>query len=153
ARERRDLAVPQALETETAEHATHRRLEVVPARVLELVLRLGIALEELLVTASQARLELAHLALEISQMRGRSKGMLFHRPDRIREDLLLHETDARTAREGHVACVGRFEAGSDAEQGGLPYTIRTDEPDPIAVREAEGDVGEDKPLAEALCDR
>jgi hypothetical protein len=61
----------------------------------------------------------------------------FHGPNRVGKDLLLHETDARPASESDIPGVGRFEAGRYAQQRGLPYSVRPDEPDAIAVRKAE----------------
>src|SRR5207247_6087063 len=85
-------------------------------------------------------------------MRGRSERVPFHGPDCICNDLLLHEADARAASDGYIPGVSRFEAGGNPEQRGLPHSVRPDEPDTIAVREAEGDVAEHEPLAKALRD-
>jgi hypothetical protein len=86
-------------------------------------------------------------------MYGRFECVRFHGPNRVGKDLLLHETDARPASESDIPGVGRFEAGRYAQQGGLAHSVRPYEADPIAVCEAERDIAEDKPLAEALRDR
>ena len=152
ARKRRDLAVPQTGETKPAENTPYCRFEVVAARVLELMLHFGIALEELSVTASQPGFDLAHLALELPEMHGRSERMVSHGPKCAGKDLLLHETDARAASESDISGVGRFKPGRDPEQRRLADAVGTDEPDSVAVREAERDIAEHEPLAEAFRD-
>jgi hypothetical protein len=121
--------------------------------VLELVLHLGIPLEELLVTGSETRLEFAHLGLELAEVRGRTARVLLDRPGRIGEDLLLHEPDARPASDRDVPGIGRLEPGGDTQQRRLAHAVRTDETHTIAVRQAKRDVAEDKALPEALRDR
>src|SRR2546428_7977451 len=75
--QRRYVAVAERIEAESAEYATDRGLEVISAGVLELVLRLGVALEQLLVTASEPWLRLPPLPFEPAQMPGRAAGLLF----------------------------------------------------------------------------
>ena len=79
--------------------------------------------------------------------------MLLDRASGLEKDLLLHEPDARSAGDGDVASVSRVESGRDAQQGRLPYAVRPDETDAVAVRESEGHLAEHKALAEALRDR
>ena len=117
------------------------------------MLRLGIALEELLVTSSETRLELMHLGFELAEMRRRSARVLFDRSGRFEQNLLLHESDPGAASQGDISGVSRFQAGGDAHQGGLPHPVRPDETDTVTVREPEGHLAENEPLAKALGDR
>src|SRR6059036_943318 len=85
-------------------------------------------------------------------MRRRAARVLLDCPGRMGEDLLLHEPDARAARDRDVPCVRRFETRGDAEQGGLPHPVRPDETDAVTVREPERHLAEDEALAEAFRD-
>src|SRR5438093_7000705 len=86
-------------------------------------------------------------------MRRRAARVLLDCPGRMGEDLLLHEPDARAARDRDVPCVRRFETGRDAEQGGLPHPVGSDQSDTITVCETERDIAEHESLAEPLRDR
>ena len=86
-------------------------------------------------------------------MRGGAAGMLFDGPRAPGQQLLFEEADARPPRDRDVSRVGRLEAGGDAKERGLPHSVGSHEPDAVAARETEGDLGEDEPLAEALRDR
>ena len=121
--------------------------------MLELVLRLGIALEQLLVAAAETGLQLAHFSLELAQMRGGSVRVLLYRPGGVRQNLLLHETDARSAGDRNVPAVRGFKTGCDSQQGCLSDPIRADEADAIAVGEPERDVAKHEALAETFRDR
>ena len=143
----------EAVQTEPAKNAPERRLEVIPARMLETVLHVGVPLQQLSVTRAEAGLERTHLGFELAKVCSRATGVLFHVARRIGQQLLLQEPDARPARERDVAGVCGLEAGDDAEQRRLAHAVRPHEADPIAVREPERDVAEDEPFAESLRDR
>ena len=43
---------------------------------------------------------------------------------------------------GHAAGIGQFQPGQDAQQGGLPAAVRTDQAQAFPGRDAEGDIAE-----------
>ena len=139
-RERRDLAIDETAEAEPAKDPPERRLEVVPARVLEVMLGIGIAFERRRIAARDLLLETPQLALELTEMRGRATRVLDDRARRILEELLPQETDPGAARERDGAAVGRIETGRDAQQRGLPRPIRTDKADAVTLADPERDV-------------
>ena len=53
-------------------------------------------------------------------------------------------------RSGPGAGVGLLEAGEDAQQRGLAGPVGADQPDALAGAQVEGQVGEQRPWAEAL---
>src|SRR5712691_3831800 len=121
--------ITERVEAKASEHPAYGRLEVVPAGVLELMLRLRIPFEEVLVAASEAWLELVHLGFELAQVGGRSESVLLDRPGRVGEDLLLHEPNAGTASQGDIPRVRRLESRRDAQQCRLPHPVRPDKTD------------------------
>src|SRR5213593_4843797 len=86
-------------------------------------------------------------------MRRRAARVLLDCPGRMGEDLLLHEPDARAARDRDVPGVRRFEAGGDPQQRRLSYPVRPDEAHAVPAGEPERHVAEHEPLAETLRDR
>jgi len=153
ARECRDLAVDKLHQPEPGEDASQRRLEVVPAGVLEVMLQIGIARERRRIGIAEAMLQLAQLVLELAQMRGRAARVLVHGAGRGLEQLLAEEADARAAGVRNVAGVGLVEAGRDAEQRRLTRAVGADESDAVALREAEGHVLQQLAIREPAADR
>src|SRR5438552_11231370 len=139
-RERSERAIDEPAEAAPAKDPPERRLEVVPARVLEVMLRIGIAFERRRIAARDLVLETPQLALELTEMRGRATRVLDDRARRILEELLPQEADPGAARERDGAAVGRIETGRDAQQRGLPRPIRADEADAVALADPERDV-------------
>jgi len=153
ARERCHLPLAQGLEPEAPEDSPYGCLEVISTAVLELMLSFGVPLQELLVSSPQTRLELVHLGLEFPQVRRRAARVLVDGAGRLEEDLLLHKANARAASERDISSVGRVEPCSDAQQRGLPHSVRPDQTDAVPVSEPERHVAEHEALAETLRDR
>ena len=66
-------------------------------------------------------------------MGGRPARVGLDGPVHVDEQLLLQETDARAAREGHRTAVGRIETDDDPQERRLPGAVGTDEAGPITV--------------------
>src|SRR5712692_9462758 len=147
-RERGDLAIDQTAEAQSAQDPRERRLEVVPARVLEVMLRVGVPLERLGLARRDLGFETLQLALELTQMRGRAARVLDHCARRVLEDLLPQEADPGTAGQGDRAAIGRVEARRDPQQRRLPRPVRPDQANAVALADPEGDVFQDLALAE-----
>ena len=64
--------------------------------------------------------------------------------------VLRHVAEARPAAERAAAAVRRLEPREDAEQGGLARAVGTDEPDAVALGEAERELLEERRGAEGL---
>src|SRR5438034_7418333 len=75
-RERGDLPVHELDEPEPREDTPQRRLEVIAAGVVEVMLQVGIAGERLGIGVAKAMLHLAELVLELAQVRGRAARVL-----------------------------------------------------------------------------
>src|SRR5439155_21221618 len=148
-----DPPLAQRLEPEAAEASPYGCLEVISAAVLELMLSFGIPLQELLVSSPQTRLEPVHLGFELTQVRRRATRVLIDGAGRLEEDLLLHKANARAASKRDIPGVGRVEPRGNAQQRGLPHSVRPDQSHTVPVREPERDVAEHEPLPETLCDR
>ena len=81
--------------------------------MLEVVLRVGVPLEQILVTARELVLHLSQRLFQLGEMRSRAAGMLLDRAVHVDEELLLQEADARAVRERDRPAVGRVETGDD----------------------------------------
>src|SRR5207245_5196304 len=111
--ERAHVAVGELGESQAAEDATDRGVEVVATGVLESMLRVCVPLHHLGIPGRELGLERAKLGLDLAQMRGGAARVLRDRALGRAEQLLLEEADARPARAGHVARVRRLQAGRD----------------------------------------
>ena len=147
--ERADLAVAQGVEAEAREHPSERRLEVISAGVVVVVLRIRVALEQLRIAGRELVLHRAELLLERCEVRRRTPGMLLDRAVDVDEQLLLQESDARAAGERDRSAVRRVETGNDPKQRRFAGAVRSDEARAVTAREAEADVAEQDAIGEA----
>ena len=66
------------------------------------------------------------------------------------DGFLLEVADTGAAREEHLAAIGVFLPGDDAEHGGFACAVRTDQRQAVMILKLEGDVGEQRSAAERL---
>ena len=66
--------------------------------------------------------------------------------------VLAEQPDAQAAVERDPAVVGRLDAGQDPQQRRLAVAVATDDADPVALLDAEADVGQQRPDAVRLGD-
>src|SRR5690349_12838607 len=92
-RDRRGAGAPgpaaERIEAQARQHAPERRLEVVAAGVLEVMLRVGVALQQLLIAGRELVLHRAKLGLELGEMGRRAAGMGLDGALDVDEQLLL----------------------------------------------------------------
>src|SRR2546426_215221 len=140
-------------EPQAGEDTADGRVEVVPARVIEAGLHVGVLLQEILVTGSKTRPKPALLGCELAGVRRRAPRMPPDSPSGVREPLLLEEADARAPGERDIPRIRRLETRRDPQERRLANAVWANETNAVTVCEAERNVAEDQPLAEPFRDR
>src|SRR5688500_4607498 len=108
-----------------------------------MVLRVGIALEQLRISGRDLPFEIPQLALALAQVGSRTARVLDHRSGRLLEKLLAQEADPRAARVRDRAGIGRVEARRDPQQRRLARPVRADKTNAVAVADAERHILQD----------
>src|SRR5258708_20902123 len=149
ARQRADLAIAKRVQAEAGKDPAEGLLEGISAGVLEVMLRVGVSLEERGIAGRELVLHGPELLLELAEVFGRAAGVLLDRAVHVDEELLLQEADPGAAGERDRTTVRRVEARDDPQEGRLPRPVRADQAGAVAVGEVEAHVAEQHAVGEA----
>ena len=149
--EARGRAFPvSGLEAEPGEGRLDVLVEVVAVAGLEAGAQLCVGLR--LDTFGAEPLQTRQLLLHRLQLgRARAHGVAHARRRRergVEVGFLAEHADAQAALARHQSPIGLVEAGREAEQGRLPYSVRAHDTDPLAVRERGRQLVEDHERAD-----
>ncbi len=118
---------------------------VVPARMLEPSLRLGVAAQHggVVLARGHPLFERAQLALDRRQVGGAGEHVLAQRPARLVRRALVVQRDARALLPRELAALERDLARERAQQGRLPGAVRPRERHAVAALDLERDAVEE----------
>src|SRR5258708_26414747 len=109
ARQRADLAVAHRVQAEAGKDTAEHLLEGIPAGVLEVMLRVGVSLEERGIAGRELVLHRPELLLELAEVFGPAAGAYLDRAVHVDDELLLQEAHPGPAGERDPAAVRRVE--------------------------------------------
>src|SRR6185503_8168052 len=120
------------IETESLEDRLRARGILETTFVLKLLLKIAVALEDLLqivARVSHAMLELVHLVFDLLQPAKRRQRRLMHGRSRLEVHMLVQQAQLYATRTDHLAAIGRLLTSDQSKDRALPGAVAADKPD------------------------